>query len=166
MLCDAAGPKAIDFGIARAFDGTVLTAAGMAVGTLGFMSPEQLDGTGFVGPASDVFSLGVLLCWAGVRELIGAYEAKTREVVASAPLVPAVPSAAVPVPAPPDGPPRRSRTRVRVAVTAVAAVLAVTSAAGRSATAPRPGRRPRPSACRRSARNSIRIAMFECAPMA
>ncbi|MEU7517080.1 hypothetical protein AB0B13_34465 [Streptomyces sp. NPDC042898] len=64
MLCDAAGPKAIDFGIARAFDGTVLTAAGMAVGTLGFMSPEQLDGTGFVGPASDVFSLGVLLCWA------------------------------------------------------------------------------------------------------
>ncbi|MFI9748402.1 protein kinase [Streptomyces sp. NPDC052494] len=64
VLCDAAGTKAIDFGIARAFDGTVLTAAGMAVGTLGFMSPEQLDGTGFVGPASDVFSLGVLLCWA------------------------------------------------------------------------------------------------------
>ncbi|MGW1847936.1 serine/threonine-protein kinase [Streptomyces sp. NPDC001966] len=64
VLLAAAGPKVIDFGIARAFDGTMLTAVGSAVGTPGFMSPEQVDGTNPVGPASDVFSLGALLCWA------------------------------------------------------------------------------------------------------
>ncbi|MFF3395012.1 protein kinase [Streptomyces sp. NPDC002669] len=64
VLLAEAGPKVIDFGIARAFDGTVLTAAGSAVGTPGFMSPEQVGGTDPVGPASDVFGLGALLCWA------------------------------------------------------------------------------------------------------
>ncbi|WP_219670122.1 protein kinase domain-containing protein [Streptomyces bambusae] len=54
------GPRVIDFGIARALDGTTLTQTGMQVGTPGFLSPEQLTG-GTVTPAVDMFALGVVL---------------------------------------------------------------------------------------------------------
>ncbi|MET9434890.1 protein kinase [Streptomyces sp. NPDC006551] len=54
------GPRVIDFGIARALDGTTLTRTGYQVGTPGFLSPEQLTG-GTVTPAVDVFALGVVL---------------------------------------------------------------------------------------------------------
>jgi tRNA A-37 threonylcarbamoyl transferase component Bud32 len=57
------GPHVIDFGISRALDGTSVTAAGMVVGTPGYMSPEQAEGTP-VGPPSDVFSLGCVLAFA------------------------------------------------------------------------------------------------------
>ncbi|MFJ8627062.1 PQQ-binding-like beta-propeller repeat protein [Kitasatospora sp. NPDC093550] len=54
------GPHIIDFGISRAADGTVLTAAGERFGTPSFMSPEHaLDRP--TGPPSDVFSLGATL---------------------------------------------------------------------------------------------------------
>jgi len=57
------GPHVIDFGISRAFEGTQLTAAGILVGTLGYMSPEQMDGAQAT-PASDVFALGCVLAYA------------------------------------------------------------------------------------------------------
>ena len=57
------GPRVIDFGISRALTGTQVTAAGMTVGTPGFMSPEQAQG-GPPAPASDVFSLGSTLAFA------------------------------------------------------------------------------------------------------
>lgn len=57
------GPHVIDFGISRAFEGTVLTSAGMVVGTPGYMSPEQAEGQP-AGPPSDVFSLGCVLAYA------------------------------------------------------------------------------------------------------
>jgi len=57
------GPRVIDFGIARAADGTVLTSAGSVLGTPSFMSPEQAQGEP-TGPASDVFSLGGVLYFA------------------------------------------------------------------------------------------------------
>ena len=57
--------KILDFGIAHldtpgAGSSPRLTAVGQAIGTPGYMSPEQLDGAE-IDPRSDVFALGVLL---------------------------------------------------------------------------------------------------------
>ncbi|WP_427918992.1 protein kinase domain-containing protein [Streptomyces sp. cg40] len=64
------GPRVIDFGIARALDGTALTQTGFQIGTLGFLSPEQLTG-GTLTPAVDMFALGVVLCQAAGRAPFG-----------------------------------------------------------------------------------------------
>jgi hypothetical protein len=63
VLADS-GPHVIDFGISRASGSmTQLTSAGMAMGTPGYMSPEQAQSQA-AGPASDVFSLGCMLAYA------------------------------------------------------------------------------------------------------
>ena len=56
------GPRVIDFGIARAVDGTEMT--GGLIGTPAYMAPEQIDGSEEIGPASDVFALGGVLYYA------------------------------------------------------------------------------------------------------
>jgi predicted Ser/Thr protein kinase len=71
LVCrpDAGGepfPKVIDFGVARALshtlaDKTVYTQRGGIVGTPDYMSPEQASGAPELGPASDIWSLGVVL---------------------------------------------------------------------------------------------------------
>lgn len=53
-------PKLTDFGIARIVDGTRLTATGTMVGTAAYLSPEQAKGAE-MGPASDIYSLGLVL---------------------------------------------------------------------------------------------------------
>ena len=53
-------PKLTDFGIARMMDGTRLTATGTMVGTAAYLSPEQSRGAD-LGPASDIYSLGLVL---------------------------------------------------------------------------------------------------------
>jgi hypothetical protein len=64
VLLTVDGPLLIDFGIARATDGTAsLTSTGVSVGSPGYMSPEQILGKG-VGGAADVFSLGAVLAYA------------------------------------------------------------------------------------------------------
>lgn len=63
VLLSPDGARVIDFGIALAADASVLTRTGMAVGSPGFMSPEQVRGQP-VGPPSDVFSLGTVLAFA------------------------------------------------------------------------------------------------------
>ena len=62
VLLATDGPRVIDFGISRATDGTVLTAAGVVFGTPGYMSPEQAEGQ--AGPASDMFALGCVIAYA------------------------------------------------------------------------------------------------------
>ncbi|MEU6488208.1 protein kinase [Streptomyces sp. NPDC046887] len=58
------GPRLIDFGIARATEGTAsLTSTGVSVGSPGYMAPEQILGKG-VTAAADVFSLGAVLAYA------------------------------------------------------------------------------------------------------
>jgi len=67
ILVDATGqPKILDFGVARAMDAdvrtvTLQTAAGQLIGTIAYMSPEQIEGDpGDLDTRSDVFSLGVI----------------------------------------------------------------------------------------------------------
>ena len=52
--------KITDFGIARAAEETRLTQIGTVLGTLRYLSPEQAEGRE-IGPATDVYSLGVVL---------------------------------------------------------------------------------------------------------
>jgi serine/threonine protein kinase len=55
-------PVIIDFGLARRTDrDEQLTHQGSVMGTPAYMSPEQVIGDGQVGPASDQWSLGVIL---------------------------------------------------------------------------------------------------------
>jgi serine/threonine protein kinase len=61
ILTDA-GPKVIDFGIARRQDTTGMTKTGMVVGSMGFMAPEQISG--HPGPAADIFAWGVTVAYA------------------------------------------------------------------------------------------------------
>ncbi|MFG2760074.1 serine/threonine-protein kinase [Streptomyces wuyuanensis] len=65
VLLTLDGPRLIDFGIARATDGTAsLTTTGVSVGSPGYMAPEQIVGSGDVTGAADVFSLGAVLAYA------------------------------------------------------------------------------------------------------
>ena len=65
-------PKLTDFGIARIMDGTRLTATGTMVGTAAYLSPEQARGAD-LGPASDIYSLGLVMleCIKGEIEFPG-----------------------------------------------------------------------------------------------
>ena len=67
VLVDQSGqPKVLDFGVARATQGdaavtTLQTDVGQLIGTLGYMSPEQVEGDpSKVGVRSDVYALGAL----------------------------------------------------------------------------------------------------------
>jgi hypothetical protein len=68
ILVDEAGqPRVLDFGVARATDAdlqvtTARTQAGQLLGTLGYMSPEQVTGDpDALDRRSDVYALGVIL---------------------------------------------------------------------------------------------------------
>ncbi|WP_210508704.1 serine/threonine-protein kinase [Naasia sp. SYSU D00057] len=64
--------KLADLGIARIADATHLTAAGTMLGTVSYLSPEQVAG-GYVDGASDVYALGLVLieCLTGQRAFPG-----------------------------------------------------------------------------------------------
>ncbi|NGO13290.1 protein kinase [Streptomyces sp. HC44] len=72
ILLAADGPRVIDFGIVRALEATALTRTGTVVGSVGYVSPEQIRNNGQVGPPSDMFSLGAVLAYAAAgREPFG-----------------------------------------------------------------------------------------------
>ncbi|MBL1106023.1 PQQ-binding-like beta-propeller repeat protein [Streptomyces sp. 5-8] len=72
ILLGPDGPRVIDFGIVRALEATALTRTGAVVGSVGYVSPEQIRNGGQVGPPSDVFSLGAVLAYAAAgREPFG-----------------------------------------------------------------------------------------------
>ncbi|MGD2113980.1 MAG: serine/threonine-protein kinase [Acidobacteriota bacterium] len=61
MLDEHGAVKVSDFGIARPAAGTQLTSTGMSLGTLQYMSPEQLDAPDRVDRRADLYSTGVVL---------------------------------------------------------------------------------------------------------
>jgi serine/threonine protein kinase len=62
IILTEAGPKVIDFGIARRQDTKGVTQTGMMIGSLGFMAPEQISGR--PGPEADIFAWGVTVAYA------------------------------------------------------------------------------------------------------
>ncbi|MGI5233220.1 serine/threonine-protein kinase [Actinoallomurus sp. CA-142502] len=56
-------PVVIDFGIAQEHDATRITQDGGAIGTLGYMAPEVLEG-GTAGPPADIFAWGATVAYA------------------------------------------------------------------------------------------------------
>ena len=72
MVCERGGvpdvAKLLDFGLVASHGGAGdddrLTQVGMLLGSPAYMSPEQCNGEDVVGPASDIYSLGALLCFA------------------------------------------------------------------------------------------------------
>ncbi|MBB1242852.1 serine/threonine protein kinase [Streptomyces durbertensis] len=67
ILLSPKGPRIIDFGIAWATGASTLTHVGTAVGSPGFLAPEQVRGAA-VTPATDVFSLGATLAYAATGD--------------------------------------------------------------------------------------------------
>ncbi|MER5890730.1 serine/threonine-protein kinase [Streptomyces sp. NPDC001941] len=67
ILLSPKGPRIIDFGIAWATGASTLTHVGTAVGSPGFLAPEQVRGAA-VNPATDVFSLGATLAYAATGD--------------------------------------------------------------------------------------------------
>ncbi|MFC6428237.1 MULTISPECIES: serine/threonine-protein kinase [Nocardiopsidaceae] len=59
ILLGPDGPRVIDFGIARALDAAE-TSTATRIGTLGYMAPEQIEGT-TLGSAADLFAWGAVM---------------------------------------------------------------------------------------------------------
>ncbi|MFD9910713.1 serine/threonine-protein kinase [Streptomyces sp. NPDC059063] len=67
ILLSPKGPRIIDFGIAWATGASTLTHVGTAVGSPGFLAPEQVRGAA-VTPSTDVFALGATLAYAAMAD--------------------------------------------------------------------------------------------------
>ncbi|MEU8544171.1 protein kinase [Streptomyces sp. NPDC048717] len=99
ILLSPKGPRIIDFGIAWATGASTLTHVGTAVGSPGFLAPEQVRGAA-VTPATDVFSLGATLAYAAMGDSPfghGSSEVMLYRVVHEEPQLTGVPDALAPL---------------------------------------------------------------------
>ncbi|WKX73407.1 serine/threonine-protein kinase [Streptomyces sp. XD-27] len=99
ILLSPKGPRIIDFGIAWATGASTLTHVGTAVGSPGFLAPEQVRGAA-VTPATDVFALGATLAYAATSDTPfghGSSEVMLYRVVHEEPQLMAVPDALAPL---------------------------------------------------------------------
>ena len=81
--------KLLDFGVAKSdFPTSGVTKAGQLIGTPAYMAPEQIDGELDVGPAADVWALGLVLLetLSGERVYKGPATAIVSQIVTSPPL--------------------------------------------------------------------------------
>ncbi|MFE3557424.1 serine/threonine-protein kinase [Streptomyces sp. NPDC059193] len=99
ILLSPKGPRIIDFGIAWATGASTLTHVGTAVGSPGFLAPEQVRGAA-VTPATDVFALGATLAYAATADSPfghGSSEVMLYRVVHEEPHLLGVPDALAPL---------------------------------------------------------------------
>ncbi|WP_445399778.1 protein kinase domain-containing protein [Streptomyces sp. LE64] len=99
ILLSPKGPRIIDFGIAWATGASTLTHVGTAVGSPGFLAPEQVRGVA-VTPATDVFALGATLAYAATSDSPfghGSSEVMLYRVVHEEPQLHGVPDALAPL---------------------------------------------------------------------
>ncbi|MGW4029746.1 serine/threonine-protein kinase [Streptomyces sp. NPDC004838] len=99
ILLSPKGPRIIDFGIAWATGASTLTHVGTAVGSPGFLAPEQVRGVA-VTPATDVFALGATLAYAATADSPfghGGSEVMLYRVVHEEPHLQGVPDALAPL---------------------------------------------------------------------
>ncbi|MBK3644407.1 serine/threonine-protein kinase [Streptomyces sp. NPDC001260] len=99
ILLSPKGPRIIDFGIAWATGASTLTHVGTAVGSPGFLAPEQVRGAA-VTPATDVFALGATLAYASMADSPfghGSSEVMLYRVVHEEPQLHGVPDALAPL---------------------------------------------------------------------
>ncbi len=99
ILLSPKGPRIIDFGIAWSTGASTLTHVGTAVGSPGFLAPEQVRGQP-VAPATDVFSLGATLAYAALGDSPfgqGSSEVMLYRVVHEEPQLRGVPAALAPL---------------------------------------------------------------------
>ncbi|MFB7055994.1 serine/threonine-protein kinase [Streptomyces vinaceus] len=99
ILLSPKGPRIIDFGIAWATGASTLTHVGTAVGSPGFLAPEQVRGAA-VTPATDVFALGATLAYAATADSPfghGSSEVMLYRVVHEEPHLIGVPDALAPL---------------------------------------------------------------------
>jgi hypothetical protein len=106
VLVTAAGPKVIDFGMARPLPGAgdvtaaEVTRAGAVVGSPGFLAPEQADLGGRVGPAADVWAWALTVAFAATGRApfgSGTAEALVYRSMYAAPDLAGVPERLLPV---------------------------------------------------------------------
>ncbi|MGW5260075.1 Stk1 family PASTA domain-containing Ser/Thr kinase [Microbispora sp. NPDC004025] len=98
LLADDGRVKVVDFGLARAIEATNQTKTGMMIGTIGYMSPEQVT-TGTADARSDVYAAGIMLFelltgrqpYAGETPMSIAYRHVHETVPAPSSIVPDVP---------------------------------------------------------------------------
>ncbi|WP_236655457.1 serine/threonine-protein kinase, partial [Streptacidiphilus carbonis] len=99
ILLSPKGPRIIDFGIAWSTGASTLTHVGTAVGSPGFLAPEQVRGIA-VTSATDVFALGTTLAYAATGDSpfgSGTSEVMLYRVVHEEPDLSEVPGALLPV---------------------------------------------------------------------
>ncbi len=99
ILLSPKGPRIIDFGIAWATGASTLTHVGTAVGSPGFLAPEQVRGAA-VTPATDVFALGATLAYSSTADSPfgqGSSEVMLYRVVHEEPQLAGVPDALAPL---------------------------------------------------------------------
>ncbi|WP_327107324.1 serine/threonine protein kinase [Nonomuraea glycinis] len=93
VMVSPQGPRLVDFGIARALDGTSLTATGHVIGSPGWVSPEEYAGEP-AGPAADVYGWALVVVYAATGEQ--PYRASRPEALAHRVLTATVDTAKVP----------------------------------------------------------------------
>ncbi|MCL2581367.1 MAG: serine/threonine protein kinase [Streptosporangiales bacterium] len=98
VLLTDSGPMVIDFGIAQTADSVSITRTGMAIGSPGYMAPEQI--TGHAGQEADLFTWAIIVAFAASGQPpygTGQPAAILHRIISGSPDISAVPPRLMPL---------------------------------------------------------------------